>query len=306
MPEVSNGFYSAMKKAGGDKPSMLSLSMNQLNMSKTQEEIDLENQREQLELAQSQAEMNAYEQGSSDAFNTALKYGSDKTIVDVARSYIGQNRYVYGGFDCSKFVQEAAARAGYNIPRTTFSQQDYFKRKGMFSTNMSKIQPGDIIYFRTSGPSGQHTGIYVGNGKMIDNAGRGKPIAIRSISGRTVLGYGRASQFKKNIGDPKVQPRSGLNQDFQHRLALANRKMRDAGLGTFTINSGYRSRKEQTKLHKLFPEKFNPPGQSLHEVGLSADINLTKAQLAWLQSNAAEFGLHQPDRNEPWHWQPTG
>jgi len=121
----------------------------------------------------------------------APKHTASKEMVGIAKSYIGVNAYHYGGFDCSKFVQDVARKYGVGIPRDTASQMAWFRRKGRFSSSLSGIQPGDPIYFRSSASgSGRHVGIYIGHGKMIDNSGRGIPIAVRSIAGRNVIGYG--------------------------------------------------------------------------------------------------------------------
>jgi hypothetical protein len=46
-----------------------------------------------------------------------------------------------------------------------------------------------------------------------------------------------------------------------------------------------------------------PPGKSLHELGLAADLDLTKpGAQAWFSRNATRFGLTTGD-NEPWHVQ---
>lgn len=109
----------------------------------------------------------------------------------ILASYMGQNRYVYGGFDCSKFTQEVAAKAGYSIPRDTASQLAYFREHGRL-VPASQMKPGDILYFRSKASgSGRHTGIYIGNGQMIDNSGSGIPIKRHSISGRVLIGVGR-------------------------------------------------------------------------------------------------------------------
>lgn len=116
-----------------------------------------------------------------------------RRVIDVAKRYSGQNRYVYGKFDCSKFTQEVAGKAGEAIPRTTATQFNYFKTKKRL-VGIADAQPGDLIFMGSkASPTNWHVGIYIGNGQMIDNAGRGKPIAVRSIKGRQIKGFGRLS-----------------------------------------------------------------------------------------------------------------
>jgi cell wall-associated NlpC family hydrolase len=119
-----------------------------------------------------------------------------KSVVNVARQYTKadnpyNNHYVYGQWDCSKFTQTIAHKSGVSIPRTAASQYSYFKNKRQLY-GLKQARAGDLIFMRSSAsPSGWHVGIYIGKGQMIDNAGRGVPIKVRSIAGRTILGFGR-------------------------------------------------------------------------------------------------------------------
>jgi len=133
-----------------------------------------------------------------------------KYIVDLARAYTKSsnpynNAYTYGGWDCSKFTQTVAGKAGAKIPRNSSAQYAYFKQKRALY-GIKQARAGDIIFMRSSSsPSGWHVGIYIGKGQMIDNSGRGRPIKVRSISGRTVLGFGRLSGVKlPKASQPKV------------------------------------------------------------------------------------------------------
>lgn len=111
---------------------------------------------------------------------------SDSNIVAIAKQYIG-TPYVYGGsspsgFDCSGFTQYVYRQAGKSIPRTSTQQMQA-------ATRVSTPQPGDLIFFG-DGSSAYHVGIYIGNGKMIDENHPGGDVGIRAIySG--VSGYGR-------------------------------------------------------------------------------------------------------------------
>lgn len=88
-------------------------------------------------------------------------------IVDIAMKYLG-NPYVYGGTsltngtDCSGFTQGVMKQVGINIPRTSKSQS----QTGTLIAK-GQIQKGDLLFFGNSKSSIFHTGIYIGDGKMI-------------------------------------------------------------------------------------------------------------------------------------------
>ena len=135
---------------------------------------------------------------------------AQRAVVNAAKGFIGVNRYQYGGFDCSKFTQTIAAKVKVNIPRTASEQYKYFKAKRLL-VPMNRAAAGDIVFLRSSAsPSGWHVGIYVGNGKMIDNAGRGIPIAVRNLTGRQILGFGRLTlKVKAPAINKKLVPVGG-------------------------------------------------------------------------------------------------
>jgi cell wall-associated NlpC family hydrolase len=86
-------------------------------------------------------------------------------ILGAAERLIGAP-YVLGGgsprgMDCSGLVQYAYAQAGIRVPRTSVEQF----RAGQ---PRRRVQPGDLLFFRTSGPGVvSHVGIYAGQGQMI-------------------------------------------------------------------------------------------------------------------------------------------
>ena len=51
--------------------------------------------------------------------------------------------------------------------------------------------------------------------------------------------------------------------------------------------------------------KAAPPGRSMHEIGLAADLFSSDGDYAWIQKNAAKYGLKAFDPSEPWHVQPV-
>jgi cell wall-associated NlpC family hydrolase len=87
-------------------------------------------------------------------------------IVDVARTKLGCS-YVYGAagpstFDCSGLSSWVFKQFGISIPRTASAQS----QSGTY-VSYNNLQPGDLVFFNTSGSGVSHVGIYTGNGKMI-------------------------------------------------------------------------------------------------------------------------------------------
>lgn len=73
--------------------------------------------------------------------------------------------YVYGGaspsgFDCSGIVMWAYAQIGISLPHGAASQANYIKAHGRWTTDMSQLQYGDLVFY-----SG-HVAFYVGNGQV--------------------------------------------------------------------------------------------------------------------------------------------
>jgi len=85
-----------------------------------------------------------------------------------AKTYLGVS-YLFGGtnplkgLDCSAFVQLAFGQIGIELPRSTFGQINVGK-----PVSYEQIQPGDLVFFSSSGPGPSHVGIYIGNGQMIN------------------------------------------------------------------------------------------------------------------------------------------
>ena len=139
-------------------------------------------------------------QKSTDDYRATLASqvaGNTTGILGFAKQFLGMNKYVYGGWDCSAYTQKVAGLAGISIGRDTASQMAFFKSAGKF-TSLANARPGDVIYLKSgASASGRHTGIYVGNGMMIDNSGRGKPIDIGKFDANRVIGVGMLSWMVK-------------------------------------------------------------------------------------------------------------
>jgi len=90
-------------------------------------------------------------------------------LTTTAYQYIGIP-YVYGGtstngFDCSGFTQRVYKDLGYSLNRTSGSQY----QQGS-SVSKSNLQPGDLVFYNTSGAGVSHVGIYMGDGKFVHSA----------------------------------------------------------------------------------------------------------------------------------------
>ena len=114
---------------------------------------------------------------STDGTLPLISQLSGSALVTEAAKYIG-TPYVWGGtdlskgVDCSGFVQSLLAKQGVNVQRTA-AEQFFDKTIGVKVANFDDLQVGDVIYFRDNKQDSisheiVHTGIYIGNGEMID------------------------------------------------------------------------------------------------------------------------------------------
>jgi len=111
---------------------------------------------------------------------------SDAQVVNAAKTQLGVP-YSWGGgttsgksrgfgrgastvgFDCSSLVQFAWAKAGVNIPRTTYDQI----KTGSAVGSMKDARPGDLLF-----PNTGHVQMYVGNGRVIEAPRTGGRVQI--------------------------------------------------------------------------------------------------------------------------------
>jgi cell wall-associated NlpC family hydrolase len=121
----------------------------------------------------------------------------------------------------------------------------------------------------------------------------------------------------KGLGGSKST--SGLNTSFRGRLESMMKDNPNVG-----VSDGYRSSEDQ---RRLFMSRYSksteetdvywggtywkkrggvadaaPPGMSMHELGLAADLS---GDIAWVEKNAGKYGLRTSGGvGEPWHVQP--
>ena len=92
---------------------------------------------------------------------------SVEELAQISSKYIGV-RYSYGGtsaagFDCSGYVRHVFKELGItSLDRTS---------SGMYhqgtAVSKSDLEPGDLVFFNTSGGGVSHVGIFIGSGKFI-------------------------------------------------------------------------------------------------------------------------------------------
>ena len=91
--------------------------------------------------------------------------------------------YVWGSngpdsFDCSGLVRYIYKNAlGKDIPRVSEDQSKVGQ-----AVSREDLQPGDLVFFNTSGKGVSHVGIYVGGGNMIHSPSSGKTVSVTSIN----------------------------------------------------------------------------------------------------------------------------
>jgi cell wall-associated NlpC family hydrolase len=78
-------------------------------------------------------------------------------------------------FDCSGLTWAAWRAAGVTIPRTAAGQLAALPRV------RDRLRPGDLVIYRSSGPTSRHVAMVVGPGRMVEAPGRGIPIRSTSI-----------------------------------------------------------------------------------------------------------------------------
>lgn len=100
-------------------------------------------------------------------------------VAKTAHKYLG-TPYKSGGrspkgFDCSGLVWFVYKQYGVKLPVSSSDQSE-----AGFKVSKKKMQPGDLIFFKTKGRI-HHVGIYVGGGKMIHAPGLGKKVVKVSL-----------------------------------------------------------------------------------------------------------------------------
>lgn len=127
--------------------------------------------------------------------NSGTQFGgtlAGNNVVDIARKFVGVVPYVWGGipgkgsvpgpnngWDCSGFTYWLDQNYGTGqLPMGSHYQYQYAVQTGQLFTDMSQLQPGDLVFINTGWMGGAgselntagHVGMYAGNGMMIHAA----------------------------------------------------------------------------------------------------------------------------------------
>jgi cell wall-associated NlpC family hydrolase len=110
-------------------------------------------------------------------------------VLAFARNQIGKP-YLWGGagpgsWDCSGLTMVAWKQAGVNLSHYTGLQWSETRRVLLID-----LQPGDLVFFGTSGPTSHHVGLYVGGGQMIEAPMTGMFVRYASIWRSDIVPYG--------------------------------------------------------------------------------------------------------------------
>ena len=80
-------------------------------------------------------------------------------------------------FDCSGFAQYVYKQYGYYLNRTADAQA----YNGWY-VSKSELEPGDLVFFNTSGNGIGHVGIYIGNDQFVHASTSRTGVIISSLN----------------------------------------------------------------------------------------------------------------------------
>jgi hypothetical protein len=137
-------------------------------------------------------------------------------------SRVRQARYAWGASlengsatDCSGFTRYIYRMCNIDLPRTS-AEQAQLGQEVTRRMNFSRMEPGDLLFFRDSGRAVGHAGIYLGEGKMIHATRSGGGVMVSELDqGYYVNNFVVAKRvFEKTY---KWAAHPGLNQAARNR-----------------------------------------------------------------------------------------
>ena len=132
------------------------------------------------EVSAGQDEQKETSSSSSDSSSSSSSNSTGEKLVNLAKSKLGC-KYVWGAtgpntFDCSGLTSWCHKQIGISIPRTSLAQSKSGK-----AVNKSDLQPGDLIFWKTTSAEVGHVGMYVGNNQFIHAPNKSKPVKYDSL-----------------------------------------------------------------------------------------------------------------------------
>ncbi len=126
---------------------------------------------------------------------TSLAKAKRKAVVNYALTLQGFP-YRWGkespneGFDCSGFVQHVYAQYGLRLPRTARQMASH-----LAEIDKRTRQPGDLVFFNTTGEPYSHVGIYIGDNAFVHSSSMKGQVIVSAITGNywleRLLGFRR-------------------------------------------------------------------------------------------------------------------
>lgn len=108
-------------------------------------------------------------------------------ISNLVLSKVRKARYAWGaslengsGTDCSGFTRFIYRACGIDLPRSSADQAQVGQEVARWM-DFSKLEAGDLLFFRQGGTTVGHAGIYLGEGKMIHATRSGGGVEVTQL-----------------------------------------------------------------------------------------------------------------------------
>ncbi|MEK3764685.1 C40 family peptidase [Solibacillus sp. FSL K6-4121] len=223
--------------------------------------------------------------------SNTVQASSASELTATASKYIGVP-YVYGGttargLDCSGFTKLVFSQLGHDLSRTAAAQYKQGK-----AVSKSDLQPGDLVFFNTSGGV-SHVGISLGGNKFI-HAGTSTGVteanitssywAKRYVGAKRVASFGESEKVVAAASSIEKEEVKNSAIDFTvyaSRGEVAIQLAETLGLDTSDTNSPFADIKSSSK--------YAGAATALYKLGIftgdendkfNAGSPLTRAQMA--------------------------
>lgn len=193
---------------------------------------------------------------------------------------------------------------------TEQSDADYVKKQQRESEERLKMASSGVnytgknsVFFKSASIAGED-GARPSFMKKID-----KDASVSSVPSSIPMAPGGPVSGSGGMQFLKLAPGVNLQNMHPGMLKLLLGMAEEYGNATgksITVTSGFRSMAQQAALHSKDPSSAAPPGRSLHEFGLAADIAPEDAATLEKLGLMKKYGFTRPVGGEPWHIEPAG